>query len=913
MNGSEQIVEQMAWNGRFPPAVLISVGIAVAIAVIVLTWMGSRSARRLFPLFVVLRLVAVGVLVWMLAEPVIRTTVSRTRSKSIVVMADGSASMGVTDPALDDVQAVRWAAVDESAGQAAMMLNVDGARYALTAARDHLGRLSSQVGDKPDWQAAKRVLADAAKWVQVADQELKQVPNQAVDVGRSAVEGFLGSKLTELQDDVAAGRIDLTDGAGGPVGELRRSLDETIAELDRAADRVATELSKTTDAYARSVVQRQAATSRREKVAGLLGRVEASEFKKLAEQGTILRYRFDRQVLATDGTTWAPPTPDPADTAQAQTDLSAAIEQAQTDANDRLIEAVFLLTDGGHNANDDPVKRLSGHDDIPIYVVPVGSTKPARDVALHHVQAPRSVMQNDLVRIEAMLDAYECAGESLSVQLMQAGKLIDQQTVTVPTDNYFVPLKFERKAEQLGTQEYILTVRQLPDERVQDNNDAKLTVEVTENTVRVLLVDHLPRWEFRYLRNLFKRDERVEFNSILVQPQQTEGTGAGSVPSRADDWGRYHVVILGDLPPDVLTNERQQQLEEYVSTRGGTLVLIAGSEAMPEAYLNSPLGPMLPVEPIRHAVGGREGVQIVPTAEGGSAEPIQIADEPDGSGQVWTALPAVYDLSEYCLPRQTSHVWLSAVPNASRGQSGQDAAFLCWHQVGRGRVVYMAAPDTYRLRMRHGDRYHYRFWGQLLRWAMARDLGTGSNLVRLITDKLQYQPGEAVQVMVRLSDRQGEPVRGAGIAATVHREDQPVATVPLVEDENTPGEYRAAVRDLPIGKLTIGVTGEGIDALAPKRSGEKPIETQITMEPPLSIELRDTRCNLSLLNKIAAASRGAVVPPTALPTVVSGLDLSPEVTREIRTTPVWPQWRYLAILIGSLCLEWAVRKLSGLA
>jgi len=34
----------------------------------------------------------------------------------------------------------------------------------------------------------------------------------------------------------------------------------------------------------------------------------------------------------------------------------------------------------------------------------------------------------------------------------------------------------------------------------------------------VLLADHFPHWEFRYLRNLFKRDERVVFDEVLFGP-----------------------------------------------------------------------------------------------------------------------------------------------------------------------------------------------------------------------------------------------------------------------------------------------------------------------------------------------------------------------------------------------------------
>ena len=44
-------------------------------------------------------------------------------------------------------------------------------------------------------------------------------------------------------------------------------------------------------------------------------------------------------------------------------------------------------------------------------------------------------------------------------------------------------------------------------------------------------------------------------------------------------------------------------------------------------------------------------------------------------------------------------------------------------------------PDTYRLRFLRGDRLHYRFWGQLMRWAIASDLSSGNRSVRIRTGR----------------------------------------------------------------------------------------------------------------------------------------------------------------------------------
>ena len=94
-------------------------------------------------------------------------------------------------------------------------------------------------------------------------------------------------------------------------------------------------------------------------------------------------------------------------------------------------------------------------------------------------------------------------------------------------------------------------------------------------------------------------------------------------------------------------------------------------------------------------------------------------------------------------------------------------------------------------------------------------------------------------------------------------------------------------------------------------SGE--VETSIGIELQKTLELRNTRCNLSLLNQIAESSGGQVIPPTALKTVLSQLDLSPKVSQTVSQKPLWAKWTYLWLFLGFLTAEWIIRKLVGLA
>ena len=87
----------------------------------------------------------------------------------------------------------------------------------------------------------------------------------------------------------------------------------------------------------------------------------------------------------------------------------------------------------------------------------------------------------------------------------------------------------------------------------------------------------------------------------------------------------------------------------------------------------------------------------------------------------------------------------------------------------------------------------------------------------------------------------------------------------------------------------------------------------MTVSPPGALELRQTRCNLSLLKELAESSGGGVIGPAGLESVVALSDLSPEVTETVTQRPLWVRWPFLWVFLSCLTVEWAVRKLYGLA
>jgi len=64
-----------------------------------------------------------------------------------------------------------------------------------------------------------------------------------------------------------------------------------------------------------------------------------------------------------------------------------------------------------------------------------------------------------------------------------------------------------------------------------------------------------------------------------------------------------------------------------------------------------------------------------------------------------------------------------------------------------------------------------------------------------------------------------------------------------------------------------------------------------------------------LLQQIADASGGALLPPASVPNALAHLDAVPDVQQSvISRQPVWNRWRYLWIFMAALTIEWLARR-----
>ncbi len=114
-----------------------------------------------------------------------------------------------------------------------------------------------------------------------------------------------------------------------------------------------------------------------------------------------------------------------------------------------------------------------------------------------------------------------------------------------------------------------------------DNNRhvTTLPIVVTDAPIRVLVVDHGPRYEVRFLARLLAGDSRYAVTTRLLAARDIDRQRAdATLPQSAEAWSDFDVVVLGDLPIETAESDAAawDALREAVSSKGVGLAWLPG-------------------------------------------------------------------------------------------------------------------------------------------------------------------------------------------------------------------------------------------------------------------------------------------------------------------------------------------------
>ena len=588
------------------------------------------------------------------------------------------------------------------------------------------------------------------------------------------------------------------------------------------------------------------------------------------------------------------------------TDLNQALESAlQRESN---LKAVLVLTDGDWNLGDSPALAAAQYrnQSIPIFAVQVGRESPLPDIELSAVSAPSYGLMGEQISLPFHLHNRMQKDFKFKALLKDGDEIVAEKDVTLPASTDLQET-IVWSPQNVGERSLTLEIPLQDGEALPDNNSAAFKVNVRMETLKVLVIDSYPRWEYRYLRNALERDPGVDMDCLLFHPQTGMGGGRdylSGFPNSKDLIAPYDVVFLGDVGvgDNGLTEEDATLIRGLVEQQAGGLVLMPGRRGRHTTWLETPLEDLIPVQfdtSRPEGIGLQNEAQLALTRLGSGHWLTRFDISAERNTELWKQLPGFYWSAAVEKSRPGSEIL--AVHDSIRNNWGR-IPLLAIRPFGNGKVLFMGTDSAWRWRRGVEDLYHYRFWSQVVRWMAHQRHISQDEGIRLTYTPEKPEIGQTVHLSATVMDRSGYPLQEGRVVASITTPSGSKETFDMQAEAGGWGVFRASMEARESGMHIIEV-----------RSTEenRRLETRLEVLRPV-VEKIGKPARGDVLEEITRISRGKKVDTTGLNALIEQISVLPEPKPiEIRfrlwANPIWG-----AVLLGLLAIYWIGRKYFGL-
>jgi hypothetical protein len=605
--------------------------------------------------------------------------------------------------------------------------------------------------------------------------------------------------------------------------------------------------------------------------------------------------------------------------------LGASVRDVLESQRGRPTSAVVMFTDGINTEGRTLVDaaEYARRKMIPLYFVGLGNDRPPRDIRLADLLVDSEAFVNDLLHFDFKVAASGSAGHRAKVVLRRRGNPtpLAEETVAFERESEVKSMRLTHRPNTEGQWEYEIAVESSSPDANPENDLVAATVQVHNATIRVLLVQASPSYEFRFLKTMLERELNPDddappgqrgFQVVLqdadVQFADTDKSALRHFPVTREELFSYDVILFGDANPSFFSQTMLQNVADFVQERGGGVVFIAGPRFNPVAYRDTPLSGIMPIDPTTVRLPDADAdlsqeIRPRPTTLGFASPPLQLSDSRVENVKLWTQqLPGIYWWAETPDVRPAARVLLEH-PTKTTSQ-GTPLPLLSLQFVGSGKVMFQAFDGSYRWRFRAGDEYFSRYWIQTIRYLSRSKVLGRDRSAELTSDREEYQRGEPVMLRLRFFDDRRAPAEDDGVSLVLERPGSPRRTITARRAADARGVFEATLGNLAEGRYRAWLA-------APTLEGQPPAREFTVVAPPG--EQARLEMDSAEMKNAARISGGRFY--TFDEARELGEHLPPGRQVRIESLPPQPLWNsplLVGVFVLLLIAEWLGRKKAGM-
>ena len=629
-----------------------------------------------------------------------------------------------------------------------------------------------------------------------------------------------------------------------------------------------------------------------------------------------LRRRYDLRLFAYGAETRTVEHAGVLDFSDGASNLAQAFGTARDALAGEPLAGLIVIGDGAAAqgpALDEQLLALRA-DGIPVYPVGVGETRYPRDLEIGRVSLPRRVLNGSRITAEVALRQQGYDGETVEILVEDDSRILHKQSVTLTAGEQAV--KIPLATDEAGARRLEFSVAPRDDEQLAANNRRAAALAVDDRRLRVLYYEGEPRFEMKFVRRAVAADDNLGVTG-LIRTADAKYYRVGvdnrdqlrdGFPTERDELYAYDALILGSVDVSLLSREQQQMIVDFVSERGGGLLLLGGRRAFTEGgYRDSPLHAISPVVmPVEARPEFSRSARILPTNAAWVHPALQLADSREDSIARWQTLPPL-DIVNPIRQLKPGATLLLAGSSAEdpAAENSDPLVAMAWQRYGRGRVVAFPVQNSWLWQMHHeielDDQSHERLWRQLLRWLVE----SVPQRLQLTLSSQALPTGGTLRLRGEALDADFTPLTDGELFAVVTAPDGSEQNLPMTPHPTLPGIFEASLRIDASGDyralLELGTDAQILRGAESRFSAA-----------PAGDENFGSELDQALLQRIADETGGRYFAADDAGSLPAALDNSQRGAFTLARHELWDMPILFLLLAMLLSIEWAYRRWRGL-
>ena len=589
------------------------------------------------------------------------------------------------------------------------------------------------------------------------------------------------------------------------------------------------------------------------------------------------------------------------------TDVGGALLTLLRGSGAGSLAAIVLVSDGADNSNALDAAAIAeiASFGVPVHTLGVGREAIPEDVELEDVVLAAQGMPGST--ISAQVSIRHASGSTAQLKVYDGDAILAAETISLPNTAGVTTRWVDVEVGRAGVRDLRFTLDPVGAETNLVNNTQLRPMEVPERRRHILYIEGEPRWEYKFMRRALDEDAPVRLASLLrTTPNKFYRQGVETAdelndgfPTDAKALFAYDALIIGSFEAAALTAEQHEMVRDFVSKRGGSLLMLGGRRGLADGGWGATLlADVLPARlpELDAASFIRFPAKAHLTEEGRLSLLTRLDPDRDTNALLWDELPDIADFQYLAEPKPAAVTLLEAEIQGSR------QPLLLQQRYGLGNAYILATGGTWRWQMQlpSDDQRHETFWRQLLQ-ALA---SSAPEPVTLTTERVFYGDRSSVALRAEVRNDDFELADNALVSLRVDRGTGAPTTLPMTAVPGEPGHYELVYDAADVGIYRFEAKAE--------------IDGEVVGEARLAVRREDgvaehfqIQQNRALLERLAETTGGRYFTLAAAAGIPEAVQFSDAGIVERRILDLWNMPIVFLLLLLLKAGEWLLRLFWG--